>query len=181
MTRSQRCWALRWRWAAPWCAPTYLAWGAYAAGLDGLVDVFVERASGAVPGRQPLLPALWTYLSSGLPPWTLLVALPASVVAVAHPRTRAVRIASLASVLLWIGLFRNRAATNDFWLWWIVVPAGISWALVLSSALPALRRSFGTRSPLVRLAPLVAAGAALVGLLLPGAGWKHLAVRCPGR
>jgi hypothetical protein len=136
-------------------------WIVWAAGsFDALWSTFVSR-SGA--GRNSIgvglswhaLRGAWSDLLTG---WQTLVGIPVAVIAIGSARTRRVAMVALASVVVWVGLFRNGAAIHDYWSLWIVLTLSFGFAVVADSlgALCQRRRVPGIVAPVA--ATLVGVG-----------------------
>ncbi|MFI5040337.1 MAG: ArnT family glycosyltransferase [Acidimicrobiales bacterium] len=106
-------------------------WMLWAAGsFDGVWSSFVSR-TGA--GNTAMGPGVaWRSLRSAwsdlLAPWQVALGAPLAIVAVATRRTRRVTVAALATLVVWIGLFRSGAAIHDYWSLWVVLPLSLGFA-----------------------------------------------------
>jgi 4-amino-4-deoxy-L-arabinose transferase-like glycosyltransferase len=136
------------------------------AGVHALVDLVSARTD--APAAVSFGEGMRANLRSAYPVWTLLLMIPAAILALRRRASRPVVVVWWLVVVLWCLAFRERAATHEYWTWWALVPLAVGWAVLLEAT--------STRFPAAavrRWLPAVGVGLATFGALLPSVGWTR--------
>jgi hypothetical protein len=149
-------------------AVAYAGWILYGAGGKAdVLDIFLERTGDPATTGGGFFSSVGRFLASAFPPWALVLVVPLTVLALLDRRLRGLVVVAGVTSIVWETAFPDRAATQEFWLWWSVIPLTIAFAAGLDAALS--RFSPGRAGRRFFLPVLCAVAGA--GLFLPSPGW----------
>jgi hypothetical protein len=152
-------------------ATGYVAWIWQAEGsARPVVDIFLERSGDPGATGVGFAQPVWHNIQSGFLPWTALLALPLAAIALRDRRLRAIACVAWVTAIAWEAIFPFRAATEEFWLWWSVVPLAVGFGAGLDALLRLTHgRGVGDR-PATRFMLPALCGLGMLSTLAPSPG-----------